>query len=136
MNNKKLVNGMGFFIMLLFMMLIRSVLAQEMSDRQNKTPEDRAQFQTTWMTKNLNLDSSQVDRVQLINLKYAQKNEPILKSGASNLSKFKKLKSLQDEKDAEIKKVFTPDQFKQYESLKEELKEDMKEKIIENGNQS
>ena len=135
MNNQKLVSRMSFFIILLFMIFMQPVLAQDVTDWQNKTPEERAQFQTTWMTNKLNLDSSQVDRVQLINLKYAQKNEPILKSGASNLSKFKQLKSLQNEKDTELKKVFTHGQFKQYETLREELKQEMKEKVKEKRNQ-
>ncbi len=132
MNSKKRTIGIPFFLLVVFMMLTLTVYAQNASDRQRKTPEDRAQIQSTWMLKNLNLDSLQAEKVQVINQRYAWKNEPILASGASNLSKFNKLKSLQNEKDAELKKIFTPEQFKQYELHKEELKENIKAKRNQN----
>ncbi len=132
MNSKKRTIGIPFFLLVVFMMLTLTVYAQNASDRQRKTPEDRAQIQSTWMLKNLNLDSLQAEKVQVINRRYAWKNEPILASGASNLSKFNKLKSLQNEKDAELKKIFTPEQFKQYELHKEELKEKIKAKRNQN----
>ncbi|MFW0717436.1 hypothetical protein [Pedobacter sp. N23S346] len=95
----------------------------------DKTPEERAQFQTSLMKTKLSLDSGQLNHVQAINLKYALKNDPIIKSDASKLSKFKQLKTLQKEKDGELKKVFTAEQYKQYQAFEEEMKEKMKSKM-------
>jgi len=95
----------------------------------NSTPEQRALMQTTMMKTKLKLDTIQVTKVQAINLKYAQKLDPILKGDGSKFSKFKELRSIQKDKDADLKGVLTADQFKQYQAMEEEMKAKVKEKM-------
>lgn len=50
----------------------------------------------------------------------------------SNDSKFTRLKqamALQKSKDSELKMVFTPEQYKQYEKIEDELKGKLKQKM-------
>ncbi|QNR82914.1 hypothetical protein H9N25_13045 [Pedobacter riviphilus] len=95
----------------------------------NKTPEERAKFQTEMMKSKLNLNAEQQSKIEGINLNYAKKFEPIIKSSDSKISRFKQAMSLQKAKDEELKKVFTASQYKQYEKFQEELKGKLKDKI-------
>ncbi|WP_295654765.1 hypothetical protein [uncultured Mucilaginibacter sp.] len=97
------------------------------------TPEQRTNLQTKMMTSKLNLDTVTSQKVYAINLKANQKLDPLLKGDASGgrFAKLRQMKSIEDDKDKELKKVLNPDQYKQYEAMKEEMKEKMKEKMQE-----
>ena len=124
-NMKKLFS---LITVLTFTLFTGSVFAQTGADLKNKTPEQRAQFQTEMMTTKLKLSPDQTSKVQAINLKYAQEMDPIIKSDAGRFSKFKQAKALLKEKDTELKGVFTADQFKQYQDFEAEMRDKMKEK--------
>jgi hypothetical protein len=91
------------------------------------TPEQRAQMQTGMMKAKLKLDSTQVTKVQAINLKSAQKLEPLLKGDERRFKMLREMMAIQKEKDADLKKVLTDDQYKQYEKMKDEMKEKLKD---------
>jgi len=99
----------------------------------NSTPEQRAKLQTKMMTTKLVLDTVTSQKVYAINLKANQKLDPILKGDASTgrFAKLRQMKSIDDDKDKELKSTLTADQYKQYEAMKEEMKEKMKEKMQE-----
>jgi len=99
------------------------------NDLLNKTPEERARFQTEMMKNKLNLNAGQQTKVEVINLNYAKRYEPIIKSSDSKITRLRQALSLQKAKDEELKKVFTDEQYKQYEKLKEALKGTIKNKI-------
>lgn len=114
------------------LLLGKSAAAQtSMPDFKNSTPEQRAQFQTQMMTSKLKLDATQATKVQAINLKYAGKMQTIIKNDDSRFSKMRAAKSLQKDKDQELKSVFSPAQFKQYQDFEEEMKAKLMEKIKE-----
>lgn len=92
-----------------------------------KSASERAQFQTERMTSSLKLDSAQVEKVGSINLKYAQKMDPVIKGNGSKISKFRAFKSINDEKQAELKKVLTKEQFAEFQRQQEEMKERFRE---------
>jgi hypothetical protein len=98
-------------------------------DFKDKTPEERAKFQTDMMKNKLSLKVDQVAKVQAINLSYAEKFDPIIKSNDNKLTRFMRAMDLQKAKDAELKKVFTAEQYKQYEAIESELKAKMKGKF-------
>ena len=98
-------------------------------DLQNKTPEQRAEQQTSLMKKSLNPDDAQLEKIKAINLKYAYKFDPILKSEDNKMSKFKQARELQQAKEAELKAVFTPEQYKKYEEMKKEMASRLKSQI-------
>ena len=90
------------------------------------TPQQRADFQTNTMLDKLKLGNQQLAKVKEVNLKYALKFQPILMSDKSRFSKFRAFKSLQEEKDVELKDIFTTSQFKQYKDYEDEMRKMMK----------
>lgn len=111
---------------LLFMLSGQLAMAQKASAMQDSTPQERAAFQTEMMRNKLGLDSAQLSQVRAINLKYALRNEPVIKSGDSKLARYRKINSSQREKQAELKKVFTAEQYRQYQAFQEEMKAELK----------
>lgn len=105
--------------------------AQSMEDFKNTTPEQRAQVQTNLMKTKLQLSEEQTTKVAAINLKYAQKMEPVIKGDGGKLAKFREVKKINEQKDGELKQVFTEEQYATYEKAKEQMKEEMKKKIQE-----
>jgi hypothetical protein len=92
------------------------------------TPEERAELQTEYMAENLALTAEQKPAVQAINLKYAQKIDVVYKTETAKLQRFRKMKSVTEEKDRELKKALTSEQYAQYEKNKEEMWEKIKER--------
>ncbi|HEX5168038.1 MAG TPA: hypothetical protein VFW11_02610 [Cyclobacteriaceae bacterium] len=117
-----------FFFLTICTVFINQSYAQE---KTQKTPEQRAVALTEWMKTNLQLMPDQEGTIQSINLKYANLNEGLRTSSKSRMQKFKALKSNDQAKDDELKVVLTDEQFKIYESRKEELKEKFKEEARE-----
>ncbi|MCR8556280.1 hypothetical protein KXD93_01420 [Mucilaginibacter sp. BJC16-A38] len=113
----------ALIIVLVNVLTVTSLMAQtNMADLKNATPDQRAAFQTNMMKTKLKLDSPQVTKVQAINLKYAQKMEPILKGSDGRMSKARQAMALQKQKDGELQSVFTKDQFQQYQEFEQEMK--------------
>ncbi|MDR6561771.1 MULTISPECIES: hypothetical protein [unclassified Arcicella] len=127
MKIRKITSGLVTVLTLLFFSQLTT--AQNTSVIKNTSPEERAELLTDLMKSKLGLDPVQSIKVQAINQKYTLKNEPILKSNAGKFSKFKQKKKLQKEKDEELKKVFTTEQFNQYQAFEAEMKRKIKERI-------
>jgi len=96
------------------------------------TPEQIATKTTDWMKSTLSLNEDQTAQVKDLNLKYAQKNTDLKKSSMSRRQKLETLKANDDAKEAQLKRIFTADQYKTWSVKKEEMKELMKEKIKKN----
>jgi len=97
----------------------------------SSTPEERANKLTGWMKTNLQLNDDQVNRVQTINLKYANKTQELQGGSMSRKEKMKTLKENDKAKDAELKTVFTTDQYNSYQEKKDEIRKQMKERMRE-----
>ncbi|MCD0490086.1 hypothetical protein LPB86_17730 [Pedobacter sp. MC2016-14] len=132
MKNSRIKKILTLSVSLLIIAFARPVMAQSKTAMKNKTPEERAQFQTNLLKEKLSLDSGQAVQLNKINLKYAQKNEPIINGNGSKFSKLKELKDLQKQKDAELKNIFTADQYKQYQALQAEMKDKIKSQLGRN----
>jgi biopolymer transport protein ExbB/TolQ len=83
------------------------------------------------MKSNLNLTVEQVAQVHPINLKYADKMQDLYLSSQTRRQKFQALKADFNAKDAELKKIFTADQYKTYQAKKEEIKKALKDEMKE-----
>jgi len=95
-----------------------------------RPPEERAEIQTRLMGNALSLsDSSRIDKVYDINLKYAKKMEELANSGSRRRAKFRKMRSLSEDKDKELKKALTSEQYEEYLELKEQMRERMIEEM-------
>lgn len=116
---KNLTKSISALLMTAGVLLTQIAFSQ--STRPHKTPEERAKAQTEWMTSELKLTEEQVPKVDQINLKYAQKMEPVLNGTGRKLSKLQQMKAISNEKEVELKKVFTKEQFQLFEQRKEEM---------------
>jgi periplasmic protein CpxP/Spy len=117
-------------LLVVFVLGSADTIAQE-QDKEPMPPDERAAKLTDWMKTNLQLTAEQEKPVQEINLKYAIKTEELRNTDEPRKEKFKKLKGYNEEKDKELKKVFTEEQFKLYLAKKEEVKEEFKAKAKE-----
>lgn len=111
-------------------MAVNNALAQQTLGEKLKamTPQQRAEYQTGMMKTKLHLDTQQIVKVKAVNLKYALKFQPIIKSDDSKFTKFREFKKLQEAKDAELKGIFNGLQFRLYQDYENEMREKMKEK--------
>lgn len=121
-------------VSLLFLLTVISNIALGQDEKPASTPEQRAQRITSWMKSELKLSPDQEPVIQNINLKYAIQNESLKASGGGKLAKYKKYKSGQEAKEAELKQALTPEQFNLYLDKKDELQEKMKDEWRESRN--
>lgn len=104
--------------------LLHADLAQadDMDYLLNTTPSERAASQTHFIQDQLGLAADTTAQVQLINQKYAEKLEPIIKGSSNRISKMLDMKEIQQQKEAELQKVLTASQFDAYQNSKDALK--------------
>lgn len=95
----------------------------------DSTPAQRAEIQTQVIQEKLKLAPEVLAKVQAINVKYAEKMEPILKGSDNILARKKKAGAVMDAKDAELKKILSADQFEQYDDAKDDIKDAMEKKL-------
>jgi hypothetical protein len=99
--------------------------------------QQMAELETKMMTAQLDLTETQVPQVYSINLKSTQTlmtDMAAVKSATRKLKKAreaKKMKSDAGEKDKELKKILSSDQYTKYEKNKEQMQAAMKEKMKE-----
>jgi hypothetical protein len=116
------------FITAALMIINLSVLAQR-GNLQNMSVEERAQFQTTRMTKFLELDSSVIDKVHEINLKYAKQLETGRTENTSRYEMMKLMEKTNNSKNKEMKKVLTKHQYKKYMRAQQEMRNRIQERM-------
>ena len=87
------------------------------------TPEQRAQFQTDFMKKNLDLNTEQLEKISEINLSMATHAEPILKGDSSRFSKAMKIRKLEAKREKSLRVVLTKEQFEHFGDSKGELRD-------------
>ena len=99
--------------------------------------EQAADIETKVMTAQLDLTDGQVPQVYQINLKSVQEmsgDAAKMKDAGSKFKKIRAAKSMKGDskdKDKELKKILSPDQFEKYQKNEEEMKAAMKEKMQE-----
>lgn len=98
---------------------------------ESTTPEERATVQTELLEKKLALDTAQLTQLSTINLKYAEKMEPVIKGNSSNWNKYRTATRFDKEKDVELKALLSATQFEAYQAYKAQLREDSKTRLLE-----
>jgi hypothetical protein len=94
------------------------------------TEEQKKEFkakQEAYKAK-LNLTEEQATQMEAINMTYFEGLSALKQSSGSKMSKYKKFKSLNKERDAKAKKILTDEQYKIYKQQQQEMKEELKEK--------
>lgn len=117
-------------LMLVMLLCVASVAgADMMADLAKTTPQERAGIQTAFLKDKLGLSPEETAKVEAINLKYAEKAEPVIKGSDGPFSRMRQMKEIQSEKDADMKTALTPAQYQAYDAAKDELKEKFEQAI-------
>ena len=95
------------------------------------TPKERAEAQTLMMKEKLGLSDAKVEKVRAINLKYAEKMEPVLKGSDGPLMKGREARNFQAQKEGELKAILSADEYKKYLASKEEMRQQVIQRIYE-----
>jgi Spy/CpxP family protein refolding chaperone len=106
-----------------------SASAADLDALKDTTPAERAKAQTAMMKGKLGLTDAEVAKVGPINMKYAEKMEPIIKGDKLPLMKMKDMREVEGQKEAELKGILTADQFTKFEASKEEMMEKLADQI-------
>lgn len=106
-------------------------LAADIEALGDTTPKERAEAQTLMMKEKLGLSDAKVEKVRAINLKYAEKMEPVLKGSDGPLMKGREARNFQAQKEGELKAVLSADEYKKYLSSKEEMRRQIVQRVYE-----
>lgn len=86
------------------------------------TPEERAAKITLQMQEHLQLDSVQLQQVEVLNLKYAKiAQEKIIDQGLSKWSMYRQGTKLNAQKEQELKPLLSARQWEAYEQRKKQV---------------
>ena len=106
---------------LLFVCIAVSTQAQPQHKKFNA--EDMSKMQTEMMKKELNLSDKQTTEVSAINLKFAKKmDEQRKNSDGDREAMHEEMEAMQEERNAELKKVLTEEQYEKMLAKEEEMK--------------
>ncbi len=105
-------------------------MADELDFLLATVPSQRADTQTRLLQRHLNLQGEQLEGIHQINLRYAEKAEPIIKGNQLRLLKLYSLRNIQQEKDQELQSLLSAEQFEHYREEKERLFEAFKRELI------
>jgi len=109
--------------------LAAPVAAADLDALKDTTPAERAKAQTAMMKMKLGLTEAEAAKVGTINLKYAERMEPIIKGTEGPLIRMKSMRGVEEAKEVELKGVLTGDQFTKFEASKEEMMEKLADQI-------
>lgn len=85
------------------------------------SPEDMAKSQTEQMTKDLKLNEQQVEKVSALNTKYMENMQSIFQNAGGDREQMReKMEAFRTERNDELKKILTEEQFKKYQELENE----------------
>lgn len=76
----------------------------------------------------LHLSEEQKPKFEEITKKYAKQMKAVKDSGGRRINKYRKVKSIRKNKDAEMKQLLSKDQYKGYLEKQEEMQKKMKER--------
>lgn len=103
--------------------------AAQADNLKDTTPQERARVQTAFLRSKLGLSGEEASKVAAINLKYAQKADPVLKGSESPLEKLRQLKEINREKEAELETALSKEQFAKYLAAREEMRDRLEEAV-------
>ncbi|MCU4163686.1 Spy/CpxP family protein refolding chaperone [Carboxylicivirga caseinilyticus] len=91
------------------------------SQAQNRpSPEERVKQQTEQMAKDLNLTEKQKEQVTELNKKFGEKMKKMRDENQGNREKMREaMGELRTERNTELKKILTDEQYKKYLELEE-----------------
>ena len=112
----------------LFFIGINTSYAQSKADNLTEQQKEEIQKNLEEYAAALDLSEDQRLKFEEITKKYAKQMIAVKDSGASRMSKYKKVKSIRKNKDAEMKTLLSKDQYKVYLEKQEEMSKKIKER--------
>jgi hypothetical protein len=100
-----------------------------LDELKNTTPAERASLQTELMKSKLALTPEQTQAVADLNLKYANRMEPIIKGSSNSLSKMFQMRKINNEKETELKRILSSQQWETFDASRDEMRQDFEERI-------
>ena len=101
----------------------------EMRDLIQEAPADEtASVQDDFLAEALSLTPEQREKLGQINRKYADEVDLILRSDDYRSRKARRFRSAMANKDRELKKVFSKEQYRMYERIREEMRQRLGER--------
>ena len=101
----------------------------QLDELKNTTPEERASLQTELMKSKLALTPEQTRAVTDLNLKYANRMEPIIKGSSSSLTKMFQMRKINNEKETELKRILSSQQWEKFDASRDEMRQQFEERI-------
>lgn len=117
----------GVTIALVFSLMLAATQLFAQNEVKEMPAEKRAKLQTERMISSLKLDAEQTEKVGQINLKYAQKMDPVIQGSGNKMSRFKAFRKINDQKEQELKSVLSSEQFEQFQKQQQEMKDKLRE---------
>ena len=112
----------------LFFIGINTSFAQSKADSLTDEQKEEIQKNIEEYTAALNLTEDQKPKFESITKRYAEQLQALKDGGGSKFKKYKKVKSISKNKDAEMKTILSKDQYKVYMEKQEEMKKNLKER--------
>jgi hypothetical protein len=112
-----------------WLLIAGTAFGGELDALKNTTPGERAKAQTAMMKSKLGLTDDQMAKVSELNLKYAEKMDPIIKGSEGPLMKARDVRSVEQEKEDELKALLSPDQFQKFQAAKDEMRDQLIDQI-------
>lgn len=119
--------SLGLTVML-FVFGMPQAFAQ-LDELKNTTPGERASLQTELMKSKLALTAEQTQAVADLNLKYANRMEPIIKGSSNSLSKMFQMRKINNEKETELKRILSPQQWEKFDASRDEMRQQFEAQI-------
>lgn len=118
------------FIVTLVLISFSTAIAQSPSGQgQRRNPEEMATRQTERMTTDLKLNDKQKTEVAAINLKYAKLRSELFQANQGDREAARaKMQVMDTQKNDELKKALTADQFKLYEEQEKKRQEERRQR--------
>jgi len=101
----------------------------QLDELKNTTPAKRASLQTELMKSKLALTPEQTQAVADLNLKYANRMEPIIEGSSNSLSKMFQMRKINNEKETELKRILSSQQWETFDASRDEMRQDFEERI-------
>src|ERR1044072_865850 len=116
------------FVVITLLFVIPQAFAQ-LDELKNTRPEERASLQTELMKSMLTLTPEQTQPVADLNLKYANRMEPIIKGSSSSLTKMFEMRKINNEKETELKRILSLQQWEKFDASRDEMRQQFEDRI-------
>lgn len=114
-----------------FLLALAAASQAQMDALKNTTPAQRAAVQTELMKSKLDLKPDQIPKIHALNLKYAEKMEPIIQGSAGPFVMTREMRTINGEKEDELKQVLSPQQFARFLASRKKMREQFEQKLEE-----